>query len=190
MFFFNIFDEPLFIITDITTGLICSSAEINRPNVWDLISVEPSPVQSIYLTDLRCKNKTAAFWTKNNYLFLSVLQIKVRMRPKPWSKRWERPKFNIQGIRFDLSLTPEQMEHAQKWAQPWLEYDMLKEYDTSKLEEQIIKEVQQEMSKWNKQLFFLLPSVQTFQNWKMRRSWMWSKSSLIPSGLQQPHLFM
>ncbi|XP_039873292.1 39S ribosomal protein L19, mitochondrial [Simochromis diagramma] len=76
-----------------------------------------------------------------------VNKIKVRMRPKPWSKRWERPKFDIQGIRFDLSLTPEQMEHAQKWAQPWLEYDMLKEYDTSKLEEQIIKEVQQEMSK-------------------------------------------
>ncbi|KAK9531460.1 hypothetical protein VZT92_010885 [Zoarces viviparus] len=74
-------------------------------------------------------------------------KMKVRMRPKPWSKRWERPKFNIQGIRFDLSLTPEKMEHAQKWAQPWLEYDMLKEYDTSKLEEQIFREFQQEMSK-------------------------------------------
>ncbi|XP_034554963.1 39S ribosomal protein L19, mitochondrial [Notolabrus celidotus] len=74
-------------------------------------------------------------------------QMKVRMRPKPWSKRWERPKFDIKGIRFDLALTPEQMEHAQKWAEPWNEYDMLKEYDTSKLEEQIHKEVQQEMSK-------------------------------------------
>ncbi|XP_039981828.1 39S ribosomal protein L19, mitochondrial [Xiphias gladius] len=76
-----------------------------------------------------------------------VNKIKVRMRPKPWSKRWERPKFNVQGIRFDLSLTPEQMEHAQKWAQPWQEYDMLKEYDTCKLEEQIFSEVQREMSK-------------------------------------------
>ncbi|XP_038583230.1 39S ribosomal protein L19, mitochondrial [Micropterus salmoides] len=76
-----------------------------------------------------------------------VNKMKVKMRPKPWSKRWERPKFNIQGIRFDLSLTPEQMEHAQKWAQPWQEYDMLKEYDTSKLEEQLLSEVQQEMSK-------------------------------------------
>ncbi|XP_071335536.1 large ribosomal subunit protein bL19m [Trachinotus anak] len=76
-----------------------------------------------------------------------VNEIKVRMRPKPWSKRWERPKFNIQGIRFDLSLTPEQMEHAKKWAQPWKEYDMLKEYDTSKLEEQILSEFQREMSK-------------------------------------------
>lgn len=70
------------------------------------------------------------------------------MRPKPWSKRWERPKFNIQGIRFDLALSPEKMEHAQKWAQPWLEYDMLKEYDTSKLEQQIYTEVQQEINKW------------------------------------------
>ncbi|KAM9356133.1 large ribosomal subunit protein bL19m [Pholidichthys leucotaenia] len=76
-----------------------------------------------------------------------VNKIKVKMRPKPWSKRWERPKFNIQGIRFDLSLTPEQMEDAQKWAQPWLEYDMLKEYDTSKLEEELLTEVQQETSK-------------------------------------------
>lgn len=69
------------------------------------------------------------------------------MRPKPWSKRWERPKYNVQGIRFDLALTPEQMEHAQKWAQPWREYDMLKEYDTSKLEEQIFHEVEQGMNK-------------------------------------------
>lgn len=69
------------------------------------------------------------------------------MRPKPWSKRWERPKFNIQGIRFDQCLTPEQMEHAQKWAEPWREYDMLKEYDTTKLEEEIFSEVQKEMSK-------------------------------------------
>ncbi|XP_028997002.1 39S ribosomal protein L19, mitochondrial [Betta splendens] len=76
-----------------------------------------------------------------------VNKTKVRMRPKPWSKRWERPKFNIKGIRFDLCLTPEQMEHAQKWAQPWQEYDMLKEYDTTKLEEEIFSEVQKEMSK-------------------------------------------
>ncbi|KAM8831815.1 large ribosomal subunit protein bL19m [Spinachia spinachia] len=78
---------------------------------------------------------------------VTVNKIRVRMRPKPWSKRWERPKFNIKGIRFDLALTPEQMEHAQKWAQPWLQYDMLREYDTSNLEEQIFNEVQQEMSK-------------------------------------------
>lgn len=79
--------------------------------------------------------------------FLRVHQLKVKMRPKPWSKRWERPKFNIQGIRFDLALTPEQMEHAQKWAQPWREYDMLKEYDTAQLEEQILTEIQKETSK-------------------------------------------
>ncbi|KAM4596008.1 large ribosomal subunit protein bL19m [Polymixia lowei] len=76
-----------------------------------------------------------------------VNKIKVRMRPKPWSKRWERPKFNIQGIRFDQCLTPEMMEHAQKWAEPWREYDMLKEYATDGLEEQILNEVQQEMNK-------------------------------------------
>ncbi|XP_028809170.1 large ribosomal subunit protein bL19m [Denticeps clupeoides] len=78
---------------------------------------------------------------------VSVNPLKVKMKPKPWSKRWERPKYNVQGIRFDLCLTLEQMEHAQKWAMPWREYDMLKEYDTSKLEEEISKEVQKEMKK-------------------------------------------
>ncbi|XP_030637474.1 large ribosomal subunit protein bL19m [Chanos chanos] len=76
-----------------------------------------------------------------------VNQLKVRMKPKPWSKRWERPKFNIQGIRFDLCLTEEQMAHAQKWAEPWHQYDMLKEYDTSSLEEQILQEVQKGLAK-------------------------------------------
>lgn len=76
-----------------------------------------------------------------------VNQTKVRMKPRPWSKRWDRPKFNIKGIRFDLCLTPEQKEHAQKWAQPWKEYDMLKEYDTSLLEEKIFEEVQAELGK-------------------------------------------
>ncbi|CAL8392173.1 unnamed protein product [Arctogadus glacialis] len=73
-----------------------------------------------------------------------VNKTRVRMLPKPWSKRWERPKYDVKGIRFDLCLSPEQMEHAQKWAQPWVEYDMLKEYDTSKLEEDIYTELQQE----------------------------------------------
>ncbi|XP_052441641.1 39S ribosomal protein L19, mitochondrial [Carassius gibelio] len=76
-----------------------------------------------------------------------VNPLKVKMKPKPWSKRWERPKFNIMGIRFDLCLTPEMMEHAQKWAEPWRPYDMLKEYDTSSLEVQIFKEVQENLRK-------------------------------------------
>ncbi|XP_054617320.1 39S ribosomal protein L19, mitochondrial [Dunckerocampus dactyliophorus] len=76
-----------------------------------------------------------------------VNMLKVKMRPRPWSKRWERPKYNVQGIRFDLCMSPARMENAQKWAMPWVEYDMLKEYDTSKAEEQIYSEVQQEMSK-------------------------------------------
>ncbi|XP_008395837.1 large ribosomal subunit protein bL19m [Poecilia reticulata] len=76
-----------------------------------------------------------------------VNSLKVKMLPKPWSKHWERPKFNIQGITFDLCMTPNQMAGAQKRAQPWREYDMLREYDTTELEEQILKEVQEEMSK-------------------------------------------
>ncbi|EPY75238.1 39S ribosomal protein L19, mitochondrial [Camelus ferus] len=71
-----------------------------------------------------------------------VNQLKVKMKPKPWSKRWERPKFNIKGIRFDLCLTEEQMKEAQEWSQPWLEFDMMREYDTSKIEAAIWNEVE------------------------------------------------
>ncbi|XP_036920834.1 39S ribosomal protein L19, mitochondrial [Sturnira hondurensis] len=71
-----------------------------------------------------------------------VNQLKVKMKPKPWSKRWERPKFNIKGIRFDLCLTEEQMKDAQKWNKPWLEFDMMREYDTSKIEAEIWNEIQ------------------------------------------------
>ncbi|XP_036986716.2 39S ribosomal protein L19, mitochondrial [Artibeus jamaicensis] len=71
-----------------------------------------------------------------------VNQLKVKMKPKPWSKRWERPKFNIKGIRFDLCLTEEQMKDAQKWSRPWLEFDMMREYDTSKIEAEIWNEIQ------------------------------------------------
>ncbi|XP_006172367.1 LOW QUALITY PROTEIN: 39S ribosomal protein L19, mitochondrial [Tupaia chinensis] len=71
-----------------------------------------------------------------------VNELKVKMKPKPWSKRWERPYFNIKGIRFDLCLTEEQMKEAQKWSQPWLEFDMMREYDTSKIEAAIWDEIE------------------------------------------------
>ncbi|KAJ1149295.1 hypothetical protein NDU88_002106 [Pleurodeles waltl] len=76
-----------------------------------------------------------------------VNQTKVRMKPKPWSKRWERPAYNIKGIRFDLYLSEEQMEEAKKTGRPWEEFDMLKEYDTTKLEENIWKEVNETLKK-------------------------------------------
>ncbi|KAM6180313.1 large ribosomal subunit protein bL19m [Erethizon dorsatum] len=71
-----------------------------------------------------------------------VNKLKVKMKPKPWSKRWERPNFNIKGIRFDLCLTEEQMEKAQKWSQPWLEFDMMREYDTSKIKAALWDEIE------------------------------------------------
>ncbi|XP_021020834.1 39S ribosomal protein L19, mitochondrial [Mus caroli] len=71
-----------------------------------------------------------------------VNKLKVKMKPKPWSKRWERPKFNIKGIRFDLALTEEQMKEAQKWNKPWIEFDMMREYDTSKIEAALWEEIE------------------------------------------------
>ncbi|XP_044512660.1 LOW QUALITY PROTEIN: 39S ribosomal protein L19, mitochondrial [Gracilinanus agilis] len=71
-----------------------------------------------------------------------VNPLKVKMKPRPWSKRWERPKFNIQGIRFDLCLSEEQLREARKWSQPWLEFDMMRERPTEALEAQIWEEVE------------------------------------------------
>ncbi|NXG32974.1 RM19 protein, partial [Dromaius novaehollandiae] len=76
---------------------------------------------------------------------IPVNKLQVRMKPKPWSKRWERPKYNIKGIKFELP--EEKMKEAQKWNKPWLEFDMLREYDTSKIEEKIWKEVNEELKK-------------------------------------------
>ncbi|XP_002757629.1 large ribosomal subunit protein bL19m [Callithrix jacchus] len=73
---------------------------------------------------------------------IPVNMLKVKMKPKPWSKRWERPNFNIKGIRFDLCLTEKQMKEAQKWSQPWLEFDMMREYDTTKIEAAIWEEIE------------------------------------------------
>lgn len=81
------------------------------------------------------------------------------MKPKPWSKRWERPKFNIKGIRFDLHLTEEQMKEAQKWSQPWLEFDMMREYDTSKLEAAIWDEIEASKKSWSENEFSYLQKI-------------------------------
>ncbi|XP_072551274.1 large ribosomal subunit protein bL19m [Salminus brasiliensis] len=105
----------------------------------------------MYLRDALPEYSTFDFAMKPVHLSptqdVPVNQLKVKMKPRPWSKRWERPKFNIKGIRFDLHLSPEHMEQAQKWAEPWREYDMLKEYDTSLLEKKIFQEIQAELEK-------------------------------------------
>ncbi|XP_038655828.1 39S ribosomal protein L19, mitochondrial [Scyliorhinus canicula] len=73
--------------------------------------------------------------------------LKVKMKPKPWSKRWERPQFKVQGIRFDLCLTEEQMEEAKKHDRPWLEHDMMREYDASQIEKNMELYLQKELNK-------------------------------------------
>ncbi|XP_062971977.1 large ribosomal subunit protein bL19m [Elgaria multicarinata webbii] len=76
-----------------------------------------------------------------------VNKMKVRMKPRPWSKHWEHPKFNIQGINFDLYLHEKDRTRMEKWKMPWREFDMMKEYDTSKIEKKIWVEVNEELNK-------------------------------------------
>ncbi|KAH0621789.1 hypothetical protein JD844_023416 [Phrynosoma platyrhinos] len=76
-----------------------------------------------------------------------VNKMKVKMKPRPWSKRWEHPKFNIQGINFDLYLDEKAKERVEKWKMPWREFDFMKEYDTSKIEKKIWKEVNEDLER-------------------------------------------
>ncbi|XP_054826846.1 39S ribosomal protein L19, mitochondrial [Eublepharis macularius] len=76
-----------------------------------------------------------------------VNKMKVKMKPRPWSKHWEHPKFNIQGINFDFFLTDEDKKKVEEWSMPWREFDMMIEYDTSKIEKEIWEEVNAELKK-------------------------------------------
>ncbi|KAG8445735.1 hypothetical protein GDO86_010498 [Hymenochirus boettgeri] len=73
-----------------------------------------------------------------------INQLKVKMKPKPWSKRWEIPQYKVQGIRYELYLTERHIEAARKLARPWQEFDMLKEYDTTEIEKKIFEEINPE----------------------------------------------
>ncbi|XP_076127881.1 large ribosomal subunit protein bL19m [Alosa pseudoharengus] len=144
-----------FILRNIIDGQgveICYEMYSPRIQAIEVLKLEKRLDENLmYLRDALPEYSTFDFDMKpaphNPTADVPINTVKVRMKPKPWSKRWERPKFNFQGIRFDLCLTPEQMEHAQKWAQPWLEFDMMRHHDTAQLEEAIYKEVQAELSK-------------------------------------------
>uniref|UniRef100_A0A8C5ML85 Large ribosomal subunit protein bL19m n=1 Tax=Leptobrachium leishanense TaxID=445787 RepID=A0A8C5ML85_9ANUR len=77
---------------------------------------------------------------------IPVNKLKVKMKPKPWSKRWERPQYNIHGIKFELYLKEEHVIAANKHAKPWDKFDMIKEYDTTEIEEKIKAEIDQELN--------------------------------------------
>ncbi|XP_061463509.1 large ribosomal subunit protein bL19m isoform X2 [Rhineura floridana] len=76
-----------------------------------------------------------------------VNKMTVGMKPRPWSKHWEHPKFNIQGINFDLYLHEKDKARIKKWQMPWRKFDMMKEYDTSEIEKKIWAEVNEELGK-------------------------------------------
>ncbi|XP_015262689.1 PREDICTED: 39S ribosomal protein L19, mitochondrial [Gekko japonicus] len=74
-----------------------------------------------------------------------VNKMKVKMKPRPWSAHWEHPRFKIQGINFDFYLDEKDKEKVKEWNKPWLEFDMMREYDTSRIREKIWEEVNAEL---------------------------------------------
>ncbi|XP_072263546.1 large ribosomal subunit protein bL19m [Pyxicephalus adspersus] len=76
-----------------------------------------------------------------------VNSIQVQMKPRPWSKRWEQHRFNIKGINFEKYLLEKHIKRAKKSAKPWEEFDMLKEYDTTKIEQELLQELDRKLDK-------------------------------------------
>ncbi|CAG9860848.1 unnamed protein product [Phyllotreta striolata] len=56
---------------------------------------------------------------------VSINDIKVKLKPKPWLERWERK--NLKGLQ-DLELPERFYKKAEKLATPWEKYDLMKEY--------------------------------------------------------------
>ncbi|XP_018430965.1 PREDICTED: 39S ribosomal protein L19, mitochondrial [Nanorana parkeri] len=77
-----------------------------------------------------------------------VNTMQVQMKPRPWSRRWEQHRFNIKGIQFEQYLLEKHKQKAKKSAKPWEEFDMLKEYDTTKIEQEIFEELEQKLAKF------------------------------------------
>ncbi|XP_075057452.1 large ribosomal subunit protein bL19m [Mixophyes fleayi] len=75
-----------------------------------------------------------------------VNRLQVKMKPRPWSKRWEQQKHNIKGIVFEYYLLEKHIKRAKKSAKPWEEFDMLKKYDTTAIEQKILKEVTEKLT--------------------------------------------
>lgn len=68
---------------------------------------------------------------------IPVNDIKVKLKPRPWSERWERQ--DIQGVEnIDELLYDKHRRKAAERATPWEKYDLMKEYRRSIPEEEQI----------------------------------------------------
>ncbi|CAN7988576.1 unnamed protein product [Ixodes hexagonus] len=54
-----------------------------------------------------------------------VNPVKVQLKPRPWSARWER--YNLKGVQ-DLGLPERFYKKAAERAEPWEKYDLMKQY--------------------------------------------------------------
>lgn len=77
-----------------------------------------------------------------------VNPLKVRLRPRPWTQKWERKELkgieNIEDLLYD-----KHRRKAQKAAKPWEKYDLMRQYRKTIPEEeqiQIFKEIQPKLN--------------------------------------------
>ncbi|XP_078697925.1 large ribosomal subunit protein bL19m-like [Branchiostoma floridae x Branchiostoma belcheri] len=72
-----------------------------------------------------------------------ILDTKVILKPPPWYWRWER--VELQGIDREHMrqnhLSQKRLDKMDNHRKPWMEFDLMYEYDTTKVEEDVIKDM-------------------------------------------------
>ncbi|CAH1227952.1 MRPL19 [Branchiostoma lanceolatum] len=73
-----------------------------------------------------------------------VLDTKVILKPPPWYWRWER--VELQGIDMEHMkenhLSQKRLDKMDDHRKPWMEFDLMYEYDTTKVEQDVLKDMQ------------------------------------------------
>ncbi|XP_002733813.1 large ribosomal subunit protein bL19m-like [Saccoglossus kowalevskii] len=73
-----------------------------------------------------------------------VNDTKVRMKPRPWSKRWER--LHINGIDFSkVTLRPKDIKAAEEWQADWRTEDFAKKYEQPI---DLVEQIRKELDEW------------------------------------------
>ncbi|XP_035686162.1 39S ribosomal protein L19, mitochondrial-like [Branchiostoma floridae] len=73
-----------------------------------------------------------------------ILDTKVILKPPPWYWRWER--VELQGINREHMrenhLSQKRLDKMDKHRKPWMEFDLMYEYDTTQVEQDVLKDMQ------------------------------------------------
>ncbi|XP_070568091.1 large ribosomal subunit protein bL19m-like [Ptychodera flava] len=77
-----------------------------------------------------------------------ISDTKVRMKPRPWSRKWER--FHLQGIDYSrVTLRPKDIKAAEDWKAPWRKEDFARKYAQPK---DVLQQIRQELDEFEEEV--------------------------------------